>query len=794
MSQTATILEIELSEIKLNEYSKNFSYKMHLSEDKGELKAKALKLDLELENSWQVLGPKVLEVIKGRKNPFEKDLNQGLRELGRSLYKSLFADPEVAQFWGSVLANISQNLIIQFRINSPKLSTLPWELLHNGQDFLILDRRFVFLRYHEQLSPVAPITISEPLRVLFISAQPPNYAPLKVKQEFSALKRALTGLEERGKLELEQLEHASLELLGNKLRTDGPYHVVHIASHAKKSQGGELLLEKYGREERVKAEDLAIQLNSQSNLALVIINACETAVAETSELYPLAGLAQNLAERNIPTVIAMQLKIADDSAVKFSEAFYQSLSQGGDISQALYQARLAIHSKQFFEWLTPVLFSRVKDFRLLEMRPASQEEQLKRQERLQERLIQAEETQNWPEAKSLIAKLKALHLDEIGRQWLTEANRRIEAQISLPQDIQEITNLIEQGNLQKAARLLENLSNLHSNNRELEGLRQRLTKKRFAVKDPPVEEAHLKPSLGTVQTNISKDVEAILNNVANNQLVFVLGSNIHLGDDWQLGDVPPSDESLIKYLVAKHHLSTDRLDDLHHFAQRFLRDAALESELEDIYGKNYKPSLIHRLIAKLADGEHYPNWQPIIISFALDKVLIDSFVTARRSVDVFRPHLEQAYFVHSHFDGEDWQHEEVKRSNEYPYAMGKHPLIVQVNGCFDDHDLSTRLLAEDDHVEALYSKLMDQLPPNVLTKLRKRSRYLFLGLKLHHWHYRGIFKKLLGQSSKASLGWAVEAAPDSYSAAIWNDYKLKLLDVELDYFLTDLEKQMGELR
>jgi hypothetical protein len=70
---------------------------------------------------------------------------------------------------------------------------------------------------------------------------------------------------------------------------------------------------------------------------LVFLHACEGAKSETLESF--SDLARELAAAKVPAVIAMQYAISPDHAAVFAKVFYEELSKGKDVDEAVRKGR-----------------------------------------------------------------------------------------------------------------------------------------------------------------------------------------------------------------------------------------------------------------------------------------------------------------------------------------------------------------------------------------------------------------------------------------------------------------------
>jgi hypothetical protein len=90
------------------------------------------------------------------------------------------------------------------------------------------------------------------------------------------------------------------------------------------------------------------------SLRLVLLNACQGAQAGASYV----SLAQLLAQRGVPAVLAMQYPIGEDAALEFARVFYTALALGRPVDVATSEARkaMSVAAPGAWEWATPVLF------------------------------------------------------------------------------------------------------------------------------------------------------------------------------------------------------------------------------------------------------------------------------------------------------------------------------------------------------------------------------------------------------------------------------------------------------
>ncbi|MEL6253970.1 MAG: CHAT domain-containing protein [Bacteroidota bacterium] len=158
--------------------------------------------------------------------------------------------------------------------------------------------------------------------VLLSFANNDDGRPLETKSESSALKDALLLVEHEGLVNVEREESVNMEELHKRLINYYDDLVIfHFAGHADST---DLLLE----DGEVAGKGTAKMLGQAPHLQLVFLNACET--REQAEAF---------LDHGVKIVIATSWPINDTRAIKFSRAFYESLSRKDSIEDAFERAK-----------------------------------------------------------------------------------------------------------------------------------------------------------------------------------------------------------------------------------------------------------------------------------------------------------------------------------------------------------------------------------------------------------------------------------------------------------------------
>jgi hypothetical protein len=297
------------------------------------------------------------------------------KRFGMQLFEALVADPSVRGVYSSARQDAERSArglrITLYLTRAPELADVPWEFLYQRPDFLAQSVWTPVVRYLDLPESRRPLQVSPPLRILGMVSRPldDGLAELDAVREQANLEEALSGLIAAGQVALHWLPQATLRALQHEVAHGDDFHVFHYIGHGEydeRSGEGSLVLERPGgRPHEVSGERLGSLLCDRKTLRLAVLNACEA--AKTAPQDPLAGVAANLIEHEVPAVVGMQFAITDDGAIAFAEEFYTTLAEGYPVDAAVTEARRAMAADDEIEWGTPVLFMRVADGRLFDL-------------------------------------------------------------------------------------------------------------------------------------------------------------------------------------------------------------------------------------------------------------------------------------------------------------------------------------------------------------------------------------------------------------------------------------------
>ena len=409
--------------------------------------------DLEVENF-------LLRIGRPRRNVRRINAPQvtAIKDFGGRLFEAVFSTElhvnlAISQ---SRADAIDAGLRIRLRFSDcPELSELPWEYLYEREHnrFLCLSDRTPLVRYLEVTDSVRVVPVTPPLRILVVIASPSDLEQLNSEQEWSNVTTALSGLTQRGRVEVVRLAEPTLSALQRQLRRD-TYHIFHFIGHGgfdPQTQAGMLAMEDdHGRYRLVGGDDLGIMLRDHRSLRLAVLNSCEGARGDRAD--PFSGTAQSLVQQGIPAVVAMQFEITDDAAITFGHVLYEAIADGYPLDAATTEARKAIYADgNLTEWGTPVVYLRAPDGHIFDIQdrpppvlPPSPEEQA---QEVEERARQEAEERARRDFTG-----PAQQAEEQARQETAKARAQQEAEERTQQEAEERTQQEAEARAQQEAK------------------------------------------------------------------------------------------------------------------------------------------------------------------------------------------------------------------------------------------------------------------------------------------------------------------------------------------------------
>jgi hypothetical protein len=272
---------------------------------------------------------------------------------------------------------------------------LPWELLHDGDNYLFQGAKPTRVRRRLPNTRVLDVpVVAAPIRILLVTARPEDESCGYLDHRASALPLVEAMESLPGLVQIHVLSPPTLPALRAELdRARGakqPYHVVHFDGHGvyDRTVGlGGLCFEhpedlgklEQRRHVTVLTNELGPLLRDH-RIPLVFLEACQTAQAEKAS----ESVASELLKVGVASVVAMSHSVLVETARRFVEVFYQTLAEGKRVGDAMLAGQRQLKDDTFRgrifgagalrleDWFVPVLFQEKDDPQLFKTMPARQ--------------------------------------------------------------------------------------------------------------------------------------------------------------------------------------------------------------------------------------------------------------------------------------------------------------------------------------------------------------------------------------------------------------------------------------
>lgn len=252
--------------------------------------------------------------------------------------------------WLRRIRQTPQPMALTIDIEAGNLRHLPWELLHDGTDFLCANplqlftplRRVVDRQYSWQPQ-------KRQLGILFMASAPEKVEPvLNFEDEEAKILQATA----KNPLDLQVEESGTLQGLEERL-TDMPEapDVIHLSGHAdvQDNQPVFLLEDDMGRVAPSTPQELAHTLVATDRYPrIAFLSGCRT--GQSSYQHNMLSYSEQVVSAGVPVVLGWALPVGDVAASQAAAALYQKLATGFDISQAVAFTRQQLHASGSPYW------------------------------------------------------------------------------------------------------------------------------------------------------------------------------------------------------------------------------------------------------------------------------------------------------------------------------------------------------------------------------------------------------------------------------------------------------------
>ncbi len=290
-----------------------------------------------------------LDLLK--KKPRNLSLDE-ITNIGQTMYHAIFHS-DIESAFGEIKHLLREDTGARIRlvIEPAELAVLPWEMMHDGQDFIALRSNFPLVRGVSDAQETRKTSVRGPLKILYVWAEPSDLPRLDLQKTAESIQGFLV---KNKKIQFDILPHATKEKINSALLKD--YHIFCFAGHGTESN---LYVESRDTHELISTHALIRMLEGKNTIRLVLLAACKTGEKVNRQE---GSFAEILAEKAVPAIVAMQYEIFDEEANRLTARFFETLSSFRPIDVALSEARktIADERKNIRDVFAPVLFLQTK--------------------------------------------------------------------------------------------------------------------------------------------------------------------------------------------------------------------------------------------------------------------------------------------------------------------------------------------------------------------------------------------------------------------------------------------------
>ncbi|QZZ20634.1 CHAT domain-containing protein [Leptothermofonsia sichuanensis E412] len=233
-----------------------------------------------------------------------------------------------------------------------QLAHLPWEVLHDGVQFLVQRYPAVVPVRWQSADPVTQLTpVTQPqnraLRVLFMATSPQGVQPvLNYEQEEAAILKATA----RPTIGLTVEESGCLEdTYGTEPTSRRYFDVVHITGHATIQEGQPRFITETATGDAYYASPIEIARTLKAPLPpLLFLSGCKTGQSGHAGAVP--SMAEQLLQAGATAVLGWGQNVLDRDATAAAAALYEALSRSQPLVEAVAFAYQTLIEQKARDW------------------------------------------------------------------------------------------------------------------------------------------------------------------------------------------------------------------------------------------------------------------------------------------------------------------------------------------------------------------------------------------------------------------------------------------------------------
>jgi len=300
-------------------------------------------------NSRSLPLEEIADLIQLAEQDYYVRLHEDYAITGRKLYNWL--DGSDRLLYRTMQQHPGESLVLAI-FAAESLAHLPWEVLHNGNTFLVA-----------RMPAVVPVRwVSSDTKKLSVEAEPENRAlqvlfmatsPLGVEPvlDFEAEEGRILEATARPEIELKVEESGCLTELGYLIDDYGKgyFDVLHLTGHANLTDDGPRFNTETetGELYRASAADIAEKLQFRLP-QLIFLSGCRTGQAGKSGAVP--SMAEELLDKGAKAVLGWGQSVLESDATVAAAALYGALAAGYELTEALSRTYQALIKQQARDW------------------------------------------------------------------------------------------------------------------------------------------------------------------------------------------------------------------------------------------------------------------------------------------------------------------------------------------------------------------------------------------------------------------------------------------------------------
>jgi len=303
----------------------------------------------------------------------------------------------------------------------------------------------------------------------------------------------------------------------------------------------------------------------------------------------------------------------------------------------------------------------------------------------------------------------------------------------------------------------------------------------------------------------------IAEKLGGGRMIPFLGAGANLcdrGDEpWERGGpFMPSGSELASFLAERGRYPDPGEHDLMRVSQ-YVGAARGEDELyfylREIFGSDYRPTSLHRLLARTARLlAETGRPQLVAATTNYDDLLEVALAEEGLDFDVVWYEAKHNSAEHGRFlhRAPGKKPKRIARPNKYaglPIAL-ERPAVLKLHGCLIRESPSddSYVVTEDSYIEYLSGGDVGALIPIALWQRMTSSSLLFLGYSLNDWNLRVILNRIWGTRKLVAKSWAIQREPSDPKVSeiertLWDARdNVKLVYCELSEYVQQLEAKL----